>query len=154
MKRNTDFLEILLKIMTHILAASIGAAIAVMLFIWTGTTVKDPGLTKLEELQALIEERFIGEADATAMGDAAAVAMIDSLGDRWSYYISAAEYESYMEQMKNAYVGVGITVTLREDGTGADVIQDRHCSCLHHLLGVRCIAPVARQKRRDCFPVM
>ena len=123
MKRNTDFLEILLKIMTHILAASIGAAIAVMLFIWTGTTVKDPGLTKLEELQALIEERFIGEADATAMGDAAAVAMIDSLGDRWSYYISAAEYESYMEQMKNAYVGVGITVTLREDGTGADVIQ-------------------------------
>ena len=123
MKRNTDFLEILLKIMTHILAASIGAAIAVMLFIWTGTTVKDPGLTKLEELQALIEERFIGEADATAMGDAAAVAMLDSLGDRWSYYISAAEYESYMEQMKNAYVGVGITVTLREDGTGADVIQ-------------------------------
>ena len=123
MKRNTDFLEILLKIMTHILAASIGAAIAVMLFIWTGTTVKDPGLTKLEELQALIEERFIGESDATAMGDAAAVAMIDSLGDRWSYYISAAEYESYMEQMKNAYVGVGITVTLREDGTGADVIQ-------------------------------
>ena len=123
MKRNTDFLEILLKIMTHILAASIGAAIAVMLFIWTGTTVKDPGLTKLEELQALIEERFIGEADATAMGDAAAVAMIDSLGDRWSYYISAAEYESYMEQMQNAYVGVGITVTLREDGTGADVIQ-------------------------------
>ena len=123
MKRNTDFLEILLKIMTHILAASIGAAIAVMLFIWTGTTVKDPGLTKLEELQALIEERFIGESDATAMGDAAAVAMIDSLGDRWSYYISAAEYESYMEQMKNAYVGVGMTVTLREDGTGADVIQ-------------------------------
>ena len=123
MKRNTDFLEILLKIMTHILAASIGAAIAVMLFIWTGTTVKDPGLTKLEELQALIEERFIGESDATAMGDAAAVAMIDSLGDRWSYYISAAEYESYMEQMQNAYVGVGITVTLREDGTGADVIQ-------------------------------
>ena len=123
MKRDHDFLDILLKVLSYILAASIGAAVAVMLFLQSGNVRTDPGFSKLEELQALIEERFIGEADATAMGDGAAVGMIESLGDRWSYYISAAEYESYMEQMKNAYVGVGITVTLREDGTGADIIQ-------------------------------
>ena len=124
MKRNNDFLDTLLKVLSYVLAASVGAAVVSMLFLQTGNTVvRDPGLTKLEELQALIEERFIGETDATAMGDAAAVAMIDSLGDQWSYYISAAEYDSYVEQMQNAYVGVGITVTLREDGTGADVIQ-------------------------------
>ena len=123
MKRDHDFLDILLKVLSYILAASIGAAVAVMLFLQPGNVRTDPGFSKLEELQALIEERFIGEADATAMGDGAAVGMIESLGDRWSYYISAAEYESYMEQMKNAYVGVGITVTLREDGTGADIIQ-------------------------------
>lgn len=122
MKRDHDFLDILLKVLSYILAASIGAAVAVMLFLQPGNVRTDPGFSKLEELQALIEERFIGEADATAMGDGAAVGMIESLGDRWSYYISAAEYESYMEQMKNAYVGVGITVTLREDGTGADII--------------------------------
>ena len=123
MKRDHDFLDILLKVLSYILAASIGAAVAVMLFLQPGNVRTDPGFSKLEALQALIEERFIGEADATAMGDGAAVGMIESLGDRWSYYISAAEYESYMEQMKNAYVGVGITVTLREDGTGADIIQ-------------------------------
>jgi len=123
LKRDHDFLDILLKVLSYILAASIGAAVAVMLFLQPGNVRTDPGFSKLEELQALIEERFIGEADATAMGDGAAVGMIESLGDRWSYYISAAEYESYMEQMKNAYVGVGITVTLREDGTGADIIQ-------------------------------
>ena len=123
MKRDHDFLDILLKVLSYILAASIGAAVAVLLFLQPGNVRTDPGFSKLEELQALIEERFIGEADATAMGDGAAVGMIESLGDRWSYYISAAEYESYMEQMKNAYVGVGITVTLREDGTGADIIQ-------------------------------
>lgn len=123
MKRDHDFLDILLKVLSYILAASIGAAVAVMLFLQPGNVRTDPGFSKLEELQALIEERFIGEADATAMGDGAAAGMIESLGDRWSYYISAAEYESYMEQMKNAYVGVGITVTLREDGTGADIIQ-------------------------------
>ena len=123
MNRDHDFLDILLKVLSYILAASIGAAVAVLLFLQPGNVRTDPGFSKLEELQALIEERFIGEADATAMGDGAAVGMIESLGDRWSYYISAAEYESYMEQMKNAYVGVGITVTLREDGTGADIIQ-------------------------------
>ena len=72
--------------------------------------------TKLEQLQDLIEERFIGEADTTAMEDAAAAAMVASLDDEWSYYISAAEYDSYQDQMNNAYVGVGITIALREDG--------------------------------------
>ena len=123
MKRANDFLDILLKILSYVLAVTVGAAAMAVIFVHFGATVTDPDLTKLDELQALIEERFIGEADTTAMGDGAAMGMIDALGDRWSYYISAAEYESYMEQMQNAYVGVGITVTLREDGTGADIIQ-------------------------------
>jgi len=32
--------------------------------------------TKLEQLQGLIEEKFVGEADATALEDAAATAMV------------------------------------------------------------------------------
>ena len=72
--------------------------------------------SKLEQLQDLIEERFIGETDATLMEDAAAAGMIASLGDEWSYYMSAADYDSYLEQVQNAYVGVGITITAMEDG--------------------------------------
>ena len=72
--------------------------------------------SKLIELADLIEERFIGESDRTAMEDAAADAMVNSLGDEWSYYISAKDYDAHMEQMQNAYVGVGITIQLREDG--------------------------------------
>lgn len=76
----------------------------------------DEGYTKLEQLQDLIEERFVGEADATAMEDAAAAAMVAALGDEWSYYIPAADYRSYLEDMSNSYVGIGITIVLREDG--------------------------------------
>ena len=124
MNQTNKFLNILLKVLSYILAVSIGVAATSIVFMRTAETPQtDPGLTKLEELQALIEECFIGEADATVMGDAAATGMIASLGDQWSYYISAAEYQSYMEQMQNSYVGVGITVSLREDGTGADVLQ-------------------------------
>ena len=79
--------------------------------------------TKLEQLESLILERFIGEADQTAMEDAAAEAMVDSLGDRWSYYIPASEYETHMEQMNNAYVGVGITISQTEDQEGFLVME-------------------------------
>lgn len=72
--------------------------------------------TKLDQLRNLIEERFIGEVDATAMEDGAAEGMISALGDEWSHYISAADYQSYLDQMNNSYVGVGITITTREDG--------------------------------------
>ncbi len=74
------------------------------------------GSGKLSELQALLEEKFIGEIDQKAMEDAAANGMVEGLGDRWSYYLTAEGYEDYVEQMTNAYVGVGITVRKGEDG--------------------------------------
>lgn len=123
MKQKRDFLDILLKVLSYILAASIGAALMTVVFTQTDVIKHDPGLSKLEELQALIEERFIGESDATAMQDLAAEGMIMSLGDQWSYYISADQFQSHVEQMQNAYVGVGITVQSRADGSGIDIIQ-------------------------------
>ena len=78
---------------------------------------KQQNMSKLTVLEQLILDRFIGEADQVAMEDAAANAMVNSLGDRWSYYIPADEYEAYMEQMRNSYVGVGITITMEKDGS-------------------------------------
>ena len=77
---------------------------------------------KLDELMDLCDEVFIGETDRLTMEDAAAAAIVESLGDRWSYYIPAAEYNSYVEQMANAYVGVGITIQVREDEKGYDIV--------------------------------
>lgn len=74
--------------------------------------------TKLEQLEDLILERFIGEAEAKQLEDAAANAMVRATGDRWSYYISADEYEAHTEQMENAYVGVGITIQVADGSAG------------------------------------
>ncbi len=71
---------------------------------------------KLAELGAVIDRYFVDEVDKTAMEDAAAAAMVDALGDRWSYYMTAQEYTEYTERMANAYVGIGVTITQREDG--------------------------------------
>ena len=37
--------------------------------------------------------------------------------------MTAKEYEAYLEQMRNAYVGIGITISVAEDGSGLDVIK-------------------------------
>ena len=100
-------------ILSYVLAAVLASAATLGIVTLMGP--KD-SYSKLEELSDVIQEKFIGEADVTAMEDAAAVGMIEALGDRWSHYISADEYSAYLDQMNNAYVGVGITIQLREDG--------------------------------------
>ena len=79
--------------------------------------------SKLDQLQAVIEKCFIGESDATAMEDAAAAAMVASLGDRWSGYIPAAEYQDYVDRSQNSYVGVGMSIRALEDGSGFEIIR-------------------------------
>ena len=79
--------------------------------------------SKLDQLADLIEERFIGEADRTEYEDAAAAAMVAALGDEWSYYIPASQYQSHVETMNNAYVGIGITIVVREEADGFEVTK-------------------------------
>ena len=95
-------------------------ACAVTLFLCAGKT---PGVSKLDQVEYLIENRFIGEADMEKAEDAAASAMISSLGDRWSYYLSAQEYADHKEQTENAYVGIGVTITADENEEGFLVID-------------------------------
>ena len=100
----------LLRAMSYVLVAALASAatFAVMTF--------EPAeqYNKLDELKALVDQKFIGDIDWKVVEDTAA-GMIAGLGDRWSYYMSAESYQSYLEQMSNSYVGVGITVTERED---------------------------------------
>ena len=79
--------------------------------------------TKLEQLENLIQNKFIGEADPEKLADAAAEAMVKATGDRWSYYISAGEYEAYRERSENAYVGIGVTIQAAEDSSGFLVVE-------------------------------
>ncbi len=108
-ERINRFLNYLL---VALLAATLTAAVMLGIFF-----VKQKNQSKLLTLQQLIEQYFIGEVDTVAMEDAAAHGMVGALGDRWSYYIPADEYAAYMEQMKNAYVGIGVTIAQQEDGS-------------------------------------
>lgn len=106
-----------LKIGSYILVAALASALTL---VGMGGTGK---VSKLSQLQSLIEERYIEGADATALEDAAANAMVAATGDRWSYYIPASEYETYQENMANAYVGVGITILSSEEVEGFQIMS-------------------------------
>ena len=117
MKKSSKIFEFLLSTLSYVLVAALASGVTFFL------CDNGVGQTKLEQLANIIEECFIGESDRTAMEDAAASAMVESLGDKWSYYIPAADYQAYLEQMNNAYVGIGLTVATEADQKGFAVLQ-------------------------------
>ena len=112
------------KILSYVLVAVLASVITMST---AGGTSTDSTATKktgkLDELALLIDTYFIEEPDVAAMEDAAAAAMVDALGDQWSYYMTAQEYLAYQEQMQNAYVGIGITITVAADNSGFEVLK-------------------------------
>lgn len=99
-----------LRVLSYIAAAAAASALTFAVM-----ARQDPE-TKLTQLENLIFEKFIAGSDRTKMEDAAADAMVESLGDRWSYYIPASEYAAHMEQMNNSYVGIGVTIVMENEG--------------------------------------
>lgn len=108
------------KVLSYVLVAAIASGTTLLCCFFD---MRNDQPSKLQELQAIVEYYFIGEADTYAMEEAAASAMIEALKDRWSFYMSAEEYLGYQDTMANSYVGVGVTVQVRKDGTGLDVIS-------------------------------
>jgi carboxyl-terminal processing protease len=100
----------LIIILSYVAVAAAAAALTLCL------TFRPNHYTKLEELADLLEQRFIDGVDRTEMENAAADAMVEALGDRWSYYIPASNYGDYQAQKNNAYVGIGVTISAAEEG--------------------------------------
>ncbi|MEG1632495.1 MAG: S41 family peptidase [Oscillospiraceae bacterium] len=73
---------------------------------------------KYLEVKKILSDNFVGEEDEQAMSDAACAAMVKALGDRWSYYMSPSEYESYKLYSANQYEGIGVTITVDEASGG------------------------------------
>lgn len=111
MNKENKALNIAFKILTYVLVAAFAAFITNILVMR-----RDRG--KLEQLEAIIDYYYIEDYDKTAVEDSAAAAMVDALGNPWSYYIPAKDYAAHVERQENAYVGVGITISPMEDGEG------------------------------------
>ncbi len=109
--------RIFLIIVSYILVAALAASLTLVIHSRTSD------MAKLGQLKRLITQCYIGETDETALEDAAAAAMVGATNDRWSYYIPASQYDAHMEQMNNAYVGIGVTISTAATEQGFEILQ-------------------------------
>ncbi len=78
--------------------------------------------SKLQEIDEIVDEYFIGEYSYDDVLDSMAAGYIDGLGDQWSYYITKDEIEDYNNTASNSYVGIGVEVT-KDVGEYMDVVR-------------------------------
>ena len=76
----------------------------------------------LLQAQALIRTRFVGDYDPKREREAAMDAMVDALGDRWSYYLTPEEYRETVTTRSNRYVGIGVTIGDGEGEPGLPIL--------------------------------
>lgn len=104
------------SVLSHIGCALLGALVTfTVLFVFLDFRPE----TKLGRLERIIEKRYIGieDVDMQQVEDAAANAMVNALGDRWSYYLNEAAYENNISTQNNTYVGIGVSIfTELQDG--------------------------------------
>ena len=74
------------------------------------------------ELKDVIQNKFIDPVDRDSMKDSASRAIVNGLGDKWSYYMNEDEYQSYQLYSANDYSDIGITMMKSESG-GFEVIS-------------------------------
>ncbi len=75
------------------------------------------------EIKNIVDEKFIDTVDRKAMGDSASAAMVSSLGDKWSYFMTADEYKTYQLYSSDEYSDIGMSIKLDENTLGYQVIS-------------------------------
>lgn len=115
MKKRPVFL-----ILSYFLVAITTAVLTVAVILLRNGTLM--GSNKLQQLENLILNNYVDGADQKELEDAAAEAMVEALGDRWSYYMTAEEFAVQLEQQNNAYVGIGVTIDGQDTENGMLII--------------------------------
>ena len=109
---NPETKQFLRQFLACLLCLLLGGGIALgAVWAWMG----EDGRTLLSA-QHLIAQRFVGEYDETEALHGTLGAMVEGLGDRWSYYLTPDEAKQVREDRENAYVGIGVTVNQEGEG--------------------------------------
>lgn len=106
-------------LMTAILTLMVSIGVGVLV---VRSLLGTRALTVLEGV-TLIDQRFVADYDRDEAVDAAMAGMVDSLGDRWSHYLSPAQRAALEKVRQNAYVGIGITYLRTEDPPAMEIAE-------------------------------
>ena len=107
------------------LALCIAVAAAAVLGCYAVLRWSSPAVeTKLREIDRIAASRYIGDLGAEAVADYAAVGYVAGLGDQWSSYIPADQYEQYRMNSEGQGCGIGVAVISTEDSIRVNLVYD------------------------------
>lgn len=78
---------------------------------------------RLENLEQIVESDYYEEVDTEELMDGALKGYVSALEDPYSGYLTPTEYQQWKSNEAGVSVGIGVTVTLTEDGSGLQIIS-------------------------------
>ncbi len=69
---------------------------------------------RAEYLTEYIEDHYYRDVDAETMMDGMLHGLVDSLGDPYSHYLTAKEYDTLMDSYEGEFYGIGVSITNRD----------------------------------------
>ena len=99
-----------------LLAYRLGAALKA-----TQTALGD--CERLEDLQQVVESDYYEKVDTETLMDGALKGYVSALEDPYSGYLTPGEYQQWQSNEAGVSVGIGVTVTLTEDGSGLQIVS-------------------------------
>lgn len=103
-------------------AFAAGMLLCLALTVWRfGGFRAFPSVMKYAAAMRVVQQSYVGEADPAELTDLALDAAIGSL-DRWSYYMTDEQYESYQDFSNNRYRGIGVTIQFNAARGGFEIM--------------------------------
>lgn len=108
--------------LTHLIIACLAVAIVTAILTYVaaiggfGSKQYFDDARRYVEIEKIIDDNYIGDADYNELYNAAAAAMVKNIGDKWSYFMNAEEYEAYKLSSSNEYSGIGVSVKVNSSG--------------------------------------
>ena len=108
--------------LTHLIIACLAVAIVTAILTYVaaiggfGSKQYLDDARRYIEIEKIIDDNYIGDADYNELYNTAAAAMVKSIGDKWSYFMNAEEYEAYKLSSSNEYSGIGVSVKVNSGG--------------------------------------
>ena len=103
-----------------IAAAAAAACVCFAALGWSTPAVE----RKLREIDSIAASQYVGELDEEAVADYAAVGYVAGLGDQWSSYIPADQYEQYRMNSEGQGCGIGVSVISTQDSIRVNLVYD------------------------------
>lgn len=111
-------------VITLMLLASVFTCLIIALFLFRILGAYSGDIAYIRDyatLLQMIDKLYIGEYDEDILTAKAMKAAVESLDDRWSYYLTPEEYAGFLDISNNRFAGIGVGVAVDEATGGMGV---------------------------------